>query len=141
MAKEVSKVIKLQITAGKANPSPPVGPALGQAGVNIMDFCKQFNAQTQGSEGDVLPVVISVYADKSFTFITKKSPAAVLLKKAANIASGSSEPNKKKVGKLTRAKLLEVARAKMEDMNTSDEEMACSILAGTARQMGLEIVD
>jgi large subunit ribosomal protein L11 len=133
MAKEVVKLIKLQITAGKANPSPPVGPALGQAGVNIMEFCKQFNAQTQGSEG--------VYADKSFTFITKKSPAAVLLKKAANIASGSSEPHKKKVGKLTRAQLLEVARNKMEDMNTSDEEMACRILAGTARQMGLEIVD
>lgn len=141
MAKEVVKLIKLQITAGKANPSPPVGPALGQAGVNIMEFCKQFNALTQGSEGDVLPVVISVYADKSFTFITKKSPAAVLLKKAANIASGSSEPNKKKVGKLTRGQLLEVARNKMEDMNTSDEEMACRILAGTARQMGLEIVD
>ncbi len=141
MAKEVVKLIKLQITAGKANPSPPVGPALGQAGVNIMEFCKQFNAQTQGSEGDILPVVISVYADKSFTFITKKSPAAVLLKKAANLASGSSEPNKKKVGKLTRAQLLEVARNKMEDMNTSDEEMACRILAGTARQMGLEIVD
>lgn len=141
MAKEVVKQIKLQITAGKANPSPPVGPALGQAGVNIMEFCKQFNAQTQGSEGDILPVVISVYADKSFTFITKKSPAAVLLKKAANIASGSSEPNKKKIGKITRAKLLEVARNKMEDMNTRDEEMACRILAGTARQMGLEIVD
>lgn len=141
MAKEVVKLIKLQITAGKANPSPPVGPALGQAGVNIMEFCKQFNAQTQGSEGDVLPVVISVYADKSFTFITKKSPAAVLLKKAANIAAGSNEPNKKKVGKLTRAQLLEVARAKMEDMNTNDEEMACRILTGTARQMGLEIVD
>ena len=141
MAKEVVKLIKLQITAGKANPSPPVGPALGQAGVNIMEFCKQFNALTQGSEGDVLPVVISVYADKSFTFITKKSPAAVLLKKAANIASGSSEPNKKKIGKLTRAQLLEVARNKMEDMNTNDEQMACRILAGTARQMGLEIVD
>jgi large subunit ribosomal protein L11 len=141
MAKEVVKQIKLQIPAGKANPSPPVGPALGQAGVNIMDFCKQFNAQTQGNEGDILPVVISVYADKSFTFITKKSPAAVLLKKAANIASGSAEPNKKKIGKLSRAKLLEVARNKMEDMNTTDEEMACRILAGTARQMGLEIVD
>jgi len=141
MAKEVVKLIKLQITAGKANPSPPVGPALGQAGVNIMEFCKQFNAQTQGSEGDILPVVISVYADKSFTFITKKSPAAVLLKKAANIASGSNEPHKKKVGKLTRAQLLEVARNKMEDMNTNDEVMACRILAGTARQMGLEIVD
>jgi len=141
MAKEVVKQIKLQITAGKANPSPPVGPALGQAGVNIMEFCKQFNAQTQGSEGDILPVVISVYKDKSFTFITKKSPAAVLLKKAANIASGSAEPNKKKIGSITRAKLLEVAKNKMEDMNTGDEEMACRILAGTARQMGLEIID
>lgn len=141
MAKEVVKQIKLQIVAGKANPSPPVGPALGQAGVNIMEFCKQFNAHTQGSEGEILPVVISVYADKSFTFITKKSPAAVLLKKAANIASGSSEPNKKKIGKISREKLLEVARYKMEDMNTVDEEAACRILAGTARQMGLEIVD
>ena len=141
MAKEVVKQIKLQITAGKANPSPPVGPALGQAGVNIVEFCKQFNAQTQGSEGDILPVVISVYKDKSFTFITKKSPAAVLLKKAANIASGSAEPNKKKIGSITRAKLLEVAKNKMEDMNTGDEEMACRILAGTARQMGLEIID
>ncbi|HRQ89100.1 MAG TPA: 50S ribosomal protein L11, partial [Bacteroidia bacterium] len=139
--KEVVKQIKLQITAGKANPSPPVGPALGQAGVNIMEFCKQFNAQTQGSEGDILPVVITVYKDKSFTFITKKSPAAVLLKKAAGLASGSSEPNKKKVGKISREKLLEVARNKMEDMNTRDEEAACRILAGTARQMGLEIVD
>ncbi len=141
MAKEIVKLIKLQITAGKANPSPPVGPALGQAGVNIMEFCKQFNAQTQGSEGDILPVVITVYKDKSFTFITKKSPAAVLLKKAANLASGSSEPNKKKVGKISSEKLREVARFKMEDMNTSDEEAACRILAGTARQMGLEIVD
>ncbi len=141
MAKEVVKQIKLQITAGKANPSPPVGPALGQAGVNIMEFCKQFNAQTQSQEGDILPVVITVYKDKSFTFITKKSPAAVLLKKAAGLASGSSEPNKKKVGQLSRAKLLEVARNKMEDMNTRDEEAACRILAGTARQMGLEIVD
>ncbi|MCB1202924.1 MAG: 50S ribosomal protein L11 [Verrucomicrobiae bacterium] len=141
MAKEVVKQIKLQIPAGKANPSPPVGPALGQAGVNIMEFCKQFNAQTQGADGDILPVVISVYADKSFTFITKKSPAAVLLKKAANLASGSSEPNKKKVAKITREKLLEVARYKMEDMNTTDEEAAARTLAGTARQMGLEIVD
>jgi large subunit ribosomal protein L11 len=141
MAKEVVKLIKLQITAGKANPSPPVGPALGQAGVNIMEFCKQFNAQTQGSEGDILPVVITVYKDKSFTFITKKSPAAVLLKKAANLASGSSEPNKKKVGKISSEKLREVARFKMEDMNTNDEDAACRILAGTARQMGLEIVD
>lgn len=141
MAKEVVKQLKLQIPAGQANPSPPVGPALGQAGVNIMEFCKAFNAETQQNAGDILPVVISVYADKSFTFITKKPPAAVLLKKAANIASGSGEPHKTKVGKLSRAKLVEVARVKMDDLNTDDEEMACRILAGTARQMGLEIVD
>jgi large subunit ribosomal protein L11 len=141
MAKEVVKQIKLQIPAGQANPSPPVGPALGQAGVNIMEFCKAFNAATQQNAGDILPVVISVYADKSFTFITKKPPAAVLLKKAANIASGSGEPHKKKVGTLSREKLLEVARVKLEDLNTDDEEVACRILAGTARQMGLDIVD
>lgn len=139
MAKEVVKKLKLQIPAGQANPSPPVGPALGQAGVNIMEFCKAFNAETQGSVGDVLPVVITVYKDKSFTFITKKPPAALLLKKAAKIASGSGEPHKTKVGKISKAQLLEVARIKMEDMNTDDEEMACRILAGTARQMGLEI--
>ena len=141
MAKEVVKQLKLQIPAGQANPSPPVGPALGQAGVNIMEFCKAFNAETQQSAGDLLPVVISVFADKSFTFVTKKPPAAVLLKKAANIASGSGEPHKVKVGTLSRAKLLEVVKVKIEDMNTDDEEMACRILAGTARQMGLEIVD
>ncbi len=141
MAKEVVQQLKLQIPAGQANPSPPVGPALGQAGVNIMEFCKAFNAETQQSAGDLLPVVISVYADKSFSFITKKPPAAVLLKKAANIASGSGEPHKVKVGTLSRAKLVEVARIKMDDLNTDDEETACSILAGTARQMGLEIVD
>ncbi|MEX2580220.1 MAG: 50S ribosomal protein L11 [Verrucomicrobiales bacterium] len=141
MAKEVVKQLKLQIPAGQANPSPPVGPALGQAGVNIMEFCKAFNAETQQNAGDILPVVISVYGDKSFTFITKKPPAAVLLKKAANLASGSGEPHKKKVGKLTKAQLVEVARVKMDDLNTDDEEMACRILAGTARQMGLEIVD
>jgi large subunit ribosomal protein L11 len=141
MAKEVVKRIKLQITAGKATPSPPVGPALGQAGVNIMEFCKQFNAATQDSAGDILPVVISVYADKSFTFVTKRPPAGVLLKKAANLASGSSEPLKKKVGKLTKAQLMEVAKIKIEDMNTKDLEAACRILSGTARQMGLEIVD
>jgi len=139
MAKEVSAVLKLQIPAGKANPSPPVGPALGQAGVNIMEFCKAFNAQTQDKAGDLLPVVITVYKDKSFTFITKKPPAAVLLKKAANIASGSGEPHKVKIGKITKAQLLEVVKIKIEDMNTNDEEMACRILAGTARQMGLEI--
>ena len=141
MAKEIVKQLKLQIPAGQANPSPPVGPALGQAGVNIMEFCKAFNAETQQNAGDILPVVISVYQDKSFTFITKKPPAAVLLKKAANLASGSGEPNKTKVGKLTKAQLIEVAKVKMDDLNTDDEEMACRILAGTARQMGLEIVD
>ncbi len=141
MAKEIVQQLKLQIPAGQANPSPPVGPALGQAGVNIMEFCKAFNAETQQSAGDLLPVVISVYADKSFTFVTKKPPAAVLLKKAANIASGSGEPHKVKVGTLSRAKLMEVVKVKIEDLNTDDEEMAARILAGTARQMGLEIVD
>lgn len=141
MAKEVASTLKLQIPAGQANPAPPVGPALGQAGVNIMDFCKEFNAKTQSQGGDILPVVISVYSDKSFTFITKRPPAAILLKKAANIASGSGEPNKKKVAQLTRAKLLEVVKIKIEDLNTDDEEMACRILEGTARQMGIEIVD
>ncbi len=139
MAKELVKQLKLQIPAGQANPSPPVGPALGQAGLNIMEFCKDFNARTQESAGDILPVVISVYADKSFTFVTKKPPAAVLLKKAAKIASGSGEPNKKKIGSITKAQLLEVVKVKIEDMNTDDEEAACRILAGTARQMGLEI--
>lgn len=141
MAKEVVNSLKLQIPAGQANPSPPVGPALGQAGVNIMEFCKAFNAATQQQAGDILPVVISVYKDKSFTFITKKPPAAVLLKKAANIASGSGEPNKKKVAKLTRAQVLEVAKIKMDDLNANDEDAAIRILEGTARQMGIEVVD
>jgi large subunit ribosomal protein L11 len=139
MAKEVVKVIKLQIKAGAANPSPPVGPALGQAGVNIMGFCKEFNAATQSQAGEVLPVIISVYKDKSFTFITKKPPAANLLKKVAGIASGSGEPNKKKIGTITKAKLMEVVEIKMPDLNTKDPERAARILAGTARQMGLEI--
>ncbi len=138
MAKEVVKTLKLQIAAGKANPSPPVGPALGQAGVNIMEFCKAFNAATQKQDGDVLPVVISVFKDKSFTFITKQPPAAALLKKAAGIASGSGEPNKKKVAKLTRAQLADVAKQKMPDFNTTDMDAAIRILAGTARQMGIE---
>lgn len=141
MAKEITSTLKLQIPAGQANPAPPVGPALGQAGVNIMDFCKEFNAKTQSQAGDILPVVISVFSDKSFTFITKRPPAAILLKKAANIASGSGEPNKIKVAQLTRAKLLEVVKIKIEDLNTNDEKMACRILEGTARQMGIEIVD
>jgi large subunit ribosomal protein L11 len=139
MAKEVVKQIKLQIPAGAANPSPPVGPALGQAGVNIMAFCKEFNAATQKQAGDILPVVISVYKDKSFSFITKQPPASNLLKKAAGLASGSKEPHKIKVGKLTKAQLQEVAKRKMVDMNTDDLDAACRVLAGTARQMGLEV--
>ena len=139
MAKEIVNQIKLQIPAGSANPSPPVGPALGQAGVNIMEFCKAFNAQTQANAGDLLPTIITVFKDKSFTFITKKPPAAVLLKKAANIASGSGEPHKTKVAKLTRAQLLEVVKIKIEDMNTNDEDAACRILEGTCRQMGIEV--
>ncbi|MCB1212231.1 MAG: 50S ribosomal protein L11 [Verrucomicrobiales bacterium] len=139
MAKEVVKVIKLQIKAGAANPAPPIGPALGQAGVNIMAFCKEFNAATQKMAGDVLPTVISVYKDKSFTFITKQPPASNLLKKVANIAAGSGEPNKKKVGKITKAQLLEATKMKIVDLNTQDLERASRIMAGTARQMGLEI--
>lgn len=141
MAKEVVKIIKLQIPGGQANPAPPVGPALGQAGVNIMAFCKEFNASTQKMAGDLLPTVITVYKDKSFTFITKQPPAGVLLKKAANIASGSGEPNKKKVAQITRAQLKEVVKQKLVDLNTRDEEAAARILAGTARQMGIEIID
>lgn len=139
MAKEIKTTLKLQILAGQANPSPPVGPALGQAGVNIMQFCKDFNAATQQQAGDLLPTVITVYGDSSFSFITKQPPAAVLLKKAANIASGSGEPNKSKVGKITRAKLMEVVKAKMPDLNTTDPDKAARIIAGTAMQMGLEI--
>lgn len=139
MAKEVTKIIKLQISAGAANPSPPVGPALGQAGVNIMAFCKEFNAATQSQSGDVLPVVISVYKDKSFTFVTKRPPAGNLLKKAAGLASGSKEANKTKVGKITKAQLMDVVKIKMPDLNTKDPEAAARILAGTARQMGHEI--
>ncbi|MEZ7956630.1 MAG: 50S ribosomal protein L11 [Rubritalea sp.] len=139
MAKEVKQILKLQIQAGQANPSPPVGPALGQAGVNIMAFCKDFNAQTQSKAGDLLPVEITVFKDSSFTFITKQPPAAVLLKKAAKIASGSSEPNKIKVGKLTKAQLLEVVAIKMPDLNANDPEAACRILAGTCRQMGITV--
>jgi len=139
MAKEVKAVLKLQIQAGQANPSPPVGPALGQAGVNIMGFCKEFNAATQSAAGDLLPTVITVYKDASFTFVTKQPPAAVLLKKAAGLASGSGEPNKVKVGKISRAKLMEVVDRKLPDLNTSDPEQAAKIIAGTAMQMGLDI--
>lgn len=139
MAKEITGFIKLQIPAGSANPSPPVGPALGQRGVNIMAFCKEFNAATQSQAGDVLPVVITVYKDKSFTFVTKQPPAGNLLKKAAGIASGSKEPHKIKVAKLTKEKLMEVVSRKMPDLNTKNPEAAARILAGTARQMGIEV--
>ena len=140
MAKKVETHIKLQVPAGQANPSPPVGPALGQHGLNIMDFCNAFNAQTQNQEpGIPIPVVITVYKDKSFSFVTKSPPAAVLLKKAAGIASGSGEPNKTKVGTVTKAQLLEIVEAKKEDLNARDPEMAARMIAGTARSMGLEV--
>jgi len=139
MAKKVAGQIKLQIPAGKANPSPPVGPALGQHGVNIMEFCKAFNAQTQGEDGMIIPVVITVYADRSFSFITKTPPAAVLLKKAANVSKGSGVPNKEKVGKVTRDQVLEIARIKMPDLNAYDEETAVRTVEGTARSIGLDI--
>jgi large subunit ribosomal protein L11 len=141
MAKEVVAQIKLQIPAGAANPAPPVGPALGQQGVNIMGFCKEFNAKTQKQAGDILPVVITVYKDKSFTFITKSPPAAVLLKKAAGIAAGSKEPNKIKVGTLTRKQVMDVVKIKMADLNARSDEAAFRIIAGTARQAGIDIVD
>ena len=139
MAKEIVKTIKLQIPAGAANPAPPVGPALGQAGVNIMMFCKEFNAQTQKAAGDILPVVITVYKDKSFTFITKQPPASLLLKKAAGIASGSKIPHKEKVAKLTRAQVEAVVKQKMPDLNANSPEAGYRIIAGTARQMGIEV--
>jgi len=139
MAKEVVGQIKLQIPAGAANPAPPVGPALGQQGVNIMAFCKEFNAATQKQAGDILPVVITVYKDKSFTFITKSPPAGVLLKKAAGIAAGSKEPNKVKVAKLTKKQILEIVKIKSKDLNARTEEAGFRIIAGTARQMGIEI--
>jgi large subunit ribosomal protein L11 len=140
VAKKIDAYIKLQVKAGQANPSPPVGPALGQRGVNIMDFCKAFNAETQGMEpGLPVPVVITVYSDRSFTFIKKTPPAAVLLKKAAGITSGSGAPNTKKVGKVTRAQVEEIAKVKMPDLNAADLEAAVRIIAGSARSMGLEI--
>ena len=139
MAKKVSAYIKLQIPAGQANPSPPVGPALGQHGVNIMEFCKAFNAKTQKTEpGLPLPVVITVYSDRSFTFITKTPPASVLLKKALGLKSGSAVPNRDKVGKVTRAQLEEIAQAKMPDLNANDLDAAVKIIAGSARSMGIE---
>jgi len=140
MAKKVDSYVKLQVPAGKANPSPPVGPALGQKGVNIMEFCKAFNAQTQELEpGSPVPVVISVYADKSFTFVTKTSPASYLLKKAAGIQSGSGTPNTKKVGKVTRAQCEEIVKIKETDLTASDMDAAVRTIAGSARSMGLDV--
>ena len=139
MAKKVSGYIKLQIPAGQANPAPPVGPALGQQGVNIMEFCKAFNAATQDQAGIITPVVITVYADRSFTFITKTPPAAVLLKKKAGVPKGSSEPNLEKVGKVTESDLREIAEIKMKDLNANSLEMAMEMIRGTARSMGLEV--
>jgi len=139
MAKKVVANIKLQVPAGQANPSPPIGPALGQHGVNIMEFCKTFNSRTQGQEGMIIPVVITVFADRSFTFITKTPPAAVLLKKAAQIAKGSAEPNRNKVAKVTKAQVEEIARLKMPDLNARDLQAAIVTIAGTARSMGIEI--
>ncbi|MFA6979895.1 MAG: 50S ribosomal protein L11 [Ignavibacteriaceae bacterium] len=141
MAKKITGYIKLQIPAGKANPSPPVGPALGQKGVNIMEFCKQFNAKTSGQEGLIIPVVITVFSDKSFTFITKTPPAAVLLKKAAKIEKGSAESNKIKVGKVSKTQVEEIAKLKMPDLNANDVEHAASMVAGTARSMGITVDD
>jgi large subunit ribosomal protein L11 len=141
MAKKVIGMIKLQIPAGKATPAPPVGPALGQHGVNIMDFCKAFNAKTQGQEGLIIPVVISVYQDRSYTFITKTPPAAVLLKRAAGIAKGSPEPNRNKVAVIGMDKVEEIAKTKMPDLNAGNLEQAKRIILGTARSMGLDVKD
>jgi large subunit ribosomal protein L11 len=140
MAKKVTGIIKLQIPAGQANPAPPVGPALGQHGVNIMGFCKEFNAKTKEQAGLIIPVVITVFQDKSFTFITKSPPASVLLKKAAGITAGSKTPNKEKVGKVTRKQVLEIVKMKMNDMNATNEEAAFRVVSGTARSMGIEVV-
>jgi large subunit ribosomal protein L11 len=139
MAKKVIAMVKLQCPAGQANPSPPVGPALGQHGVNIMEFCKAFNARTQEKQGLIIPAVVTIYADRTFTFITKTPPAAVLLKRAAKIAKGSGEPNKEKVGSVTRAQVREIAETKMEDLNANDIDAAINIIAGTARSMGIEV--
>ncbi len=141
MAKKVIAQIKLQLPAGQANPSPPVGPALGQHGVNIMEFCKSYNARTAGQEGTIIPVLITVYADRSFSFVTKTPPASVLLKQAAKVAKGAKEASKEKVGSISKAQLAEIAKQKMPDLNTTDLEMAMHSIAGTARSMGIEIVD
>ncbi len=139
MAKKVIAVVKLQCPAGQANPSPPVGPALGQHGVNIMEFCKAFNAQTADKQGLIIPALVTIYADRTFTYITKTPPASVLLKRAATIAKGSGEPNKEKVGTVTAAQVREIAETKMEDLNANDVEAAMKIIAGTARSMGIQV--
>ncbi|MBQ2645613.1 50S ribosomal protein L11 [bacterium] len=141
MAKKVVGKIKLQIQAGKANPSPPVGPALGQHGVNIMEFCKQFNARTEAQAGYIIPVVIDVYEDRSFSFVTKSPPAAVLIKKAINIQSGSAAPNKTKVGQITRAQLEDIAKIKMDDLNATTLDAAVEMIKGSCRAMGVTVVD
>ena len=141
MAKKVVGMVKLQIPGGQANPSPPVGPALCQHGVNIMEFCKAFNAQTKNQEGTIIPVVITIYADRSFSFITKTPPAAVLLKKAAGIIKGSGEPNRNKVGQVTRAQVKEIAQTKLPDLNAASLEAAILTIEGTARSMGIDIVE
>ena len=139
MAKKAIGIIKLQIPAGQANPSPPVGPALGQHGVNIMEFCKAFNAKTQGQEGTIIPAVITVYSDRSFAFVTKTPPASILLKQAAKIAKGSSEPNREKVGQVTASQIEEIAKVKLPDLNVVDLAGAIRVIEGTARSMGIEI--
>ena len=141
MAKKVIGMVKLQIPAGNATPAPPVGPALGQQGVNIMEFCKQFNTRTQSQGGMIIPVIITVYQDKSFTFITKTPPAAILLKKAAKLEKGSGEPNRNKVGQVTRIQVREIAKLKLPDLNATDLEMAERMVAGTARSMGIDVIE
>lgn len=141
MAKKIVKIIKLQIPAGKANPAPPIGPALGAAGVNIMAFCKEFNAKTQAQAGDILPVVITVYADKSFTFFTRKPPVSAMLKKALGIEKGSAVPNRDKVAKIKRSQARKIAQDKIEDMNANDLEAATEIVLGTARSMGIDLIE
>ncbi|MBW1732021.1 MAG: 50S ribosomal protein L11 [Deltaproteobacteria bacterium] len=141
MAKKVIGSIKLQVKGGQANPSPPIGPALGQYGVNIAEFCKAFNAKTQDQMGTIIPVVITVYADRSFSFVTKTPPASVLLKQAAKIAKGSSEPNREKVGEVTKKQIEEIAKLKFEDLNANDMESAMKIIEGTARSMGITVVE
>jgi large subunit ribosomal protein L11 len=141
MAKEITTYIKLQVTGGQANPAPPIGPVLGQHGVNIMEFCKQFNAKTQKQQGEVVPVVITVYKDRSFTFELKTPPVSYLIKKALKLDKGSAVPNKDKVGKITKAQVQEIAKAKMQDLNCYDEEAAFKIVAGTARSMGVDVIN